>query len=82
VEHTGRQLKIKTTEYRNHHSLEYICPLCDKEHRLQFGYAFNWKNIVILDKELCYNKRLISELLLGVQLRFRRFPIHGFSGKW
>jgi len=29
-----------------------------------------------------FNNRINAILILGVQLRFRRFPIDGFSGKW
>jgi len=32
------------------------------EHILEFKHSFNWKNTKILDYELNYNKRLISEI--------------------
>jgi len=31
------------------------------EHRLEFSYDFDWNNVEILDEEIHFNKRIISE---------------------
>jgi len=33
------------------------------EHRLKHSHEFDWENIVILDKEVQFNKRIISEII-------------------
>jgi len=59
----GRQLKTRITEHRNRirHSTS-VRPVIT-EHRLQYDYDFQWDNVKFWDEELCYKKRLISEML-------------------
>jgi len=33
------------------------------EHRLNFSHNFDWENVEILDEEIYFNKRLISEMI-------------------
>jgi len=33
------------------------------EHRLKFSHDFDWENIEMLDGEVYFNKRLISEMI-------------------
>lgn len=62
VNQTGRQFKIKISEHRNHIERNTFTRLVITDHRTQEGHEFEWKNI-ILDEELYYTKRLISEML-------------------
>ena len=62
VGQTGRQLKIRITEYRNHIRHKTSVRSVITEHKLQCNHDFQWDNIKILDEEPCYRKRLISEM--------------------
>jgi len=33
------------------------------EHHLKFSHDFDWDNVEILDEEIHYNKRIISEMI-------------------
>lgn len=52
------------------------------KHRLDFNHEFKWDDVKILDREVLYNKRLISEMLsikrqhngLNLQTDTERFP--------
>jgi len=52
VGQTGRQLKTRMSEHRNH--IRWNTSLT--EYRLQMEHDFDWDNIQILDEELYYNK--------------------------
>jgi len=38
-------------------------PTVITNHRIQYNHNFDWNNVKILDKELFYKKRLISEMV-------------------
>ena len=61
VGQTGRQLKTKITEHRNHIRHKTSVRSVITKHRLQCN--FQWNNVQILDEELSYRKRLISKML-------------------
>ena len=60
---TGRQLKTRIVVHKNHILWSTTTHSFITEHRLQEGHEFDWKNIVILDKEPQYRKKLFSEML-------------------
>ncbi|KYN17215.1 hypothetical protein ALC57_10507, partial [Trachymyrmex cornetzi] len=60
VGQTGRRLKTRIAEHRNHIRWNTSSKSVITEHRLQQGHDFNWNDIRILDEEHCYNKRLVS----------------------
>ena len=62
VGQTGRQLKIRITEHRNHIRHNTSVRSVITEHRLQYDHDFQWDNVKILE-EPCYRKPLISEML-------------------
>jgi len=33
------------------------------EHRSEYSHEFDWEDAIILDEEVYYNKRLISEMI-------------------
>ncbi|XP_018337091.1 PREDICTED: uncharacterized protein LOC108745430 [Trachymyrmex septentrionalis] len=63
VEQTGRQLKTRIAEHRNHVRHKASAHSVITEHRLRHNHDFQWDNVLILDEEPSYRKRLISELL-------------------
>ena len=63
VGQTDRQLKTRITEHRNYIRWNTSTRSVITKHKLQITHDFDWNNIQILDEELCYNKRLISEML-------------------
>ncbi|KYM94600.1 hypothetical protein ALC62_14773 [Cyphomyrmex costatus] len=58
VGQTGRQLKTRINEHRNHirHNTSTRSVITD--HRLQFNHDFQWEDVRILDEEPNYRKRL------------------------
>ena len=60
---TGRQLKTKIVEHRNHIRWNTITHSVITNHRLKEDHEFDWKNIAILDEKSQYRKRLVSEML-------------------
>ena len=63
VGQTGRQLKIRISEHRNHVCWNTSSHSVITDHRVELEHVFNWSNIEIVDEELCYNKQLVSEML-------------------
>ena len=61
VGQTGRQLKTRITEHRNHIRHKTSVRSVITEHRLQCNHDED--NVKILDEEPCYRKRLISKML-------------------
>ncbi|KYN33415.1 hypothetical protein ALC56_12127, partial [Trachymyrmex septentrionalis] len=61
VGQTGRQLKTRITEHRNH--IRYNTSVRSVITELQDDRDFQWDNVKILNEEPCYKKRLISEML-------------------
>jgi len=49
---------IKTTLGETRHTHFVIT-----EHRLKYSHKFDWNNVIILDKEIYFNKRLISKMI-------------------
>ena len=63
VGQTGRQLKSRITEHRNHIRHKTSVRSVITEHSLQCNHEFQWDYVKILDEEPSYRKRLISEML-------------------
>jgi len=62
VGQTGRQLKTRIAEHRNHIKHKASSRSVITEHRLLHNHDFQWDNVQILDEEPSYRKRLISEM--------------------
>ena len=58
VGQTGKQLKTRITEHRNHIRYNTFVHSVIIEH----DHDFQWDKVKILDEERCYRKRLISEM--------------------
>jgi len=63
VGQTGRQLKTRIAEYKNHIRRNTSVRSVISEHKLALGHDFDWENVKILDEEPYLGKRLISEML-------------------
>ncbi|KYN09399.1 hypothetical protein ALC57_18504 [Trachymyrmex cornetzi] len=63
VGQTGRCLKTRINEHRNHINWNTTQRSVITEHRISHQHEFDWENIKILDKERVLNKRLISEMI-------------------
>jgi len=61
VRQTGRKLKTKILEHKNHKK-NIIVQLVITDHRLRHDHEFDWTNIKILNTEEYLNKRLTSEI--------------------
>ncbi|XP_029674258.1 uncharacterized protein LOC115242254 [Formica exsecta] len=62
VGQTGRSLKTRINEHRNHITRNTSQLSVITDHRLM-NHEFDWENVEILDEESILNKRLISEML-------------------
>ncbi|XP_018395960.1 PREDICTED: uncharacterized protein LOC108774367 [Cyphomyrmex costatus] len=64
---TGRQLKTRIAEHRNHirHNTSTRSVITD--HRVQHDHEFLWDEVEILDEEPCYKKRLVSSEMLNIK---------------
>ncbi|KYN28371.1 Dipeptidyl peptidase family member 6 [Trachymyrmex cornetzi] len=60
VGQTGRQLKTRIAEHRNHINWNTTTRSVITEHRMQMQHDFDWNNIKILDEEPCYTIRVLS----------------------
>ena len=63
VGQTGRLLKTRISEYRNHINRNTAQASVITEHRISLSHDFDWNNIEILDEETILNKRLIFEMI-------------------
>jgi len=63
VGQTKRQLKTRISEHRSDINKKTGIPSVISNHRLTMGHEFDWNNVLILDKERFYKKRLISEMV-------------------
>ncbi|KYN18349.1 hypothetical protein ALC57_09345 [Trachymyrmex cornetzi] len=63
VGQTGRQLKTRISEHRNHIRHKSATRSVVTEHRLFNNHDFRWDDVKILDEEPIYRKRLISEMV-------------------
>jgi len=64
VGQTGRLLKTRVAEHRNHIRRNSSNVSVITNHRMHCGHEFDWNGVEILDVERFYHKRLISEMLL------------------
>jgi len=51
VVQTGRTLKTRISEHRNHINKNTTTQSVITEHRINFSHEFNWDNVEILDRE-------------------------------
>jgi len=63
VGQTHRLLKTKIDEHRSYIRRNTNQSSVITEHRLEFSYDFDWDNVEILDEEIHFNKRIISEMI-------------------
>jgi len=63
VGQTRRLLKQRIDEHKNHIRRDTSQTSVITEHRLKFSHDFDWENVEILDEEVFFNKRLISEMI-------------------
>ncbi|XP_018393372.1 PREDICTED: uncharacterized protein LOC108772348 [Cyphomyrmex costatus] len=63
VGQTGRKLKTRIAEHRNHIRWNTSSKSVITDHRLEQGHEFDWNNVQILDEEPCYGKRIVAEML-------------------
>jgi len=75
VGQTKRMLNTRISEHRNHIKRNSPQTSVITDHRLEFNHEFDWDNVEVLDEEINYNKRLISEMIhikkqkLGLNLK-------------
>ena len=62
VDQTGRKLKTRLAEHRNH--IRRVTSTCSviTDHKVSCNHDFDWDNVRILESERNYNKRM-SEML-------------------
>lgn len=63
VSQTGRQLKTKIHEQRNHIRQNTTTHSVITDHRQVFNHNFKWNEVEILDSKPIFHKRLISEMI-------------------
>jgi len=63
-----RLLKTRIDEHQSHIQRNTNQSSVITEHRLEFLHDFDWDNIEILDEEIYFNKRIISEMIIKVNL--------------
>ena len=63
VGQTGRKLKTRIAEHRNHIRYNTSARSVITEHRRQLDHEFKWDEVEILDEEPSYRKRLVSEMI-------------------
>jgi len=63
VGQTGRQLKSRISKHKNHIRRNGTTHSVITNHRIQHYHEIGWNNVMILDHERIYNKRLVSEML-------------------
>jgi len=61
VGQTRKLLKTRIDEHRSQRNTNQSSVIT--EHRLKFLHDFDWDNVEILDEEIHFNKRIISEIL-------------------
>jgi len=63
VGQTKRLLKDRIGEHRNHIRRNSCQTSVITNHRINFNHEFDWNNVKVLDEEMNYKKRLISEMI-------------------
>jgi len=56
-------LNTRISEHRNHIRRSSPQTSVITNHRLEYNHDFDWDNVEMLDEEINYNKRLISEMI-------------------
>jgi len=63
VGQTGRQLKTRISEHKNHINRNTSAHSVITEHRLHRSHDFDWERVEILNVERNFNKRVVSEMI-------------------
>jgi len=63
VGQTKRQLRTRIKEHDSDIRKKSGSPSVISEHRLEHNHDFEWSDVKIIDNELSYQKRLISEMV-------------------
>jgi len=63
VGQTKRQLRTRIKEHVSDINKKSGSPSVISEHRRNFNHEFEWDNVKIIDNELSYQKRIISEMV-------------------
>jgi len=63
VGQTKRTLNTRISEHRNHIRRDSVQSSVITNHRLESGHDFDWDRVEVLDEELNFNKRLVSEMI-------------------
>jgi len=63
VGQTKRALDTRISEHRSHIHRGSTQPSVITDHRLLMNHDFDWNNVEILDEEINYKKRLVSEMI-------------------
>jgi len=63
VGQTGRQLKTRISEHKNHINRNTSALSVITEHRLHENHGFDWERVEILDVERNFNKRIVPEMI-------------------
>jgi len=63
VGQTKRTLNTRVGEHRNHIRRNSAQISVITDHRLQLNHEFDWDDVRVLDEEMNYKKRLISEMI-------------------
>jgi len=63
VGQTKRRLNTRASEHQKDINKKTSNHSVITEHRLEFNHEFEWDNLIILDKEKQYYRRLISEMI-------------------
>ncbi|EZA55210.1 hypothetical protein X777_05214, partial [Ooceraea biroi] len=60
---TKRQLNTRVTEHRKDINKRSGTPSVTSTHRFEFGHDFDWEDVKVVNTEISYRKRLISEMI-------------------
>lgn len=63
VGQSKRKLNTGIKEHRNNINLDSSKHTVVTEHRVSHNHSFNWDEIKILDREINYYKKLVSEMI-------------------
>jgi len=63
VGQTKRLLHSRISEHKNHIKRNSTQISAITNHRLNLDHDFDWDNVEVLDEEINYKKRLISEMI-------------------
>ncbi|EZA59755.1 hypothetical protein X777_16236, partial [Ooceraea biroi] len=63
VGQTKRQLHTRVNEHRRDINKRSGSPSVISTHKLDSGHDFKWNHVEILDEEIAYKKRMVSEMI-------------------